>query len=52
MSIAGWRLSTALSVFCLVMTFVAQTTSRGLHAQEQPERQVITTVGAEISGRN
>ena len=43
MSIAGWRLSTALIVFCLVMTFVAQTTSRGLHAQE-PQRKVIKTV--------
>ena len=44
MSIAGWRLSTALIVFCLLITFVAQTTSRGLHAQEQPQRKVIKTV--------
>lgn len=44
MSIAGWRLSTAVIVFCLLMTLVAQTTSRGLHAQEQPERKVIKTV--------
>lgn len=44
MSIAGWRLSLVVTLCCLLMTFVAQTTSRRLQAQEQPQRKVLKTV--------
>lgn len=44
MSIAGWRLSTALIVFGLLMTCIAQTTSRGLYAQDHSQRKVTKTV--------